>query len=124
MIADETQEAVEEQRTIELPEGWVWAMLGEIADLTGGGTPSRGQPEYFIGENVWLTPTEIPKDRIATISNSKECITEEGLRKSSARLVPKDTVLLTSRASIGYVAIAGTEVTTNQGFASFTCIEG
>jgi type I restriction enzyme S subunit len=103
----------------ELPPGWVWTTLGEIAELIGGGTPSRERPEYFGGDIVWLTPTEIPKDRVATVTESKERITQDGLRRSSARLVPKGSVLMTSRASIGYVAIAGAEVTTNQGFASF-----
>ena len=106
-----------------LADGWAWTTLGEIADLVGGGTPSRRVPEYFNGDIVWLTPTQIPKDRITVISDSQERITEEGLRKSSARLLPPGTVLMTSRASIGYVAVAGTEVTTNQGFASFVCKE-
>jgi type I restriction enzyme, S subunit len=105
----------------ELPLGWVWTILGEIADLFGGGTPSRQNPEHFLGEIIWLTPTEIPKHNISVISDSKEKITKLGMQKSSARLLPKGTVLMTSRASIGYVAIAGTEVTTNQGFASFVC---
>ncbi len=108
----------------DLPPGWAWTTLGEIADLVGGGTPSRDVPEYFTGGIVWLTPTEIPKDRVATVTDSKERITEAALRKSAARIIPPGSVLLTSRASIGYVAIAGTEVTTNQGFASFICPEG
>ena len=102
-----------------LPEGWVWTTLGDIATLVGGGTPSRQVPEYFGGDIVWLTPTEIPKNGVSVISASRERITNLGLRKSSARVVPKGSVLLTSRASIGYVAIAGTDLTTNQGFASF-----
>jgi type I restriction enzyme S subunit len=107
-----------------LPEGWEWSTLGEIADLVGGGTPSRQNPEYFKGDIVWLTPTEIPKSKISVISDSREKITQDGLRYSSARLIPKGSVLMTSRASIGYVAIAGTEVTTNQGFASFVPKQG
>src|SRR4030067_3687768 len=107
-----------------IPDSWLWTTLGEIADLVGGGTPSRAKSEYFTGNIVWLTPTEIPKNRVTVIRESKELITQEALRKSSARLVPKGSVLMTSRASIGYVAIAGTEDTTNQGFASFICKEG
>lgn len=107
-----------------LPDGWTLSTLGEIADLIGGGTPSREHPEYFTGNHVWLTPTEIPHNRVTVVSTSREKITDEGLKKSSARLLPKGTVLMTSRASIGYVAIAGTEVTTNQGFASFICKDG
>jgi type I restriction enzyme S subunit len=107
-----------------LPDGWEQSTLGEIADLIGGGTPSRQNPEYFTGDIVWLTPTEIPKTKISVISDSREKITQDGLRYSSARLIPKGSVLMTSRASIGYVAIAGTEVTTNQGFASFIPKQG
>src|SRR5215210_7507635 len=104
-----------------LPDDWKLVALGEIADLIGGGTPSREHPEYFTGDIVWLTPTEIPRNRVTVVSDSREKITQEGLKKSSARVMPEGTVLMTSRASIGYVAIAGTEVTTNQGFASFIC---
>ena len=107
-----------------LPDGWEFSTLGEIADLIGGGTPSRENPEYFTGDIVWLTPTEIPKTKISVVSDSREKITQDGLRKSSARLIPKGSVLMTSRASIGYVAIAGTEVTTNQGFSSFIPKQG
>ena len=107
-----------------LPPGWAWTRLGEISQLYGGGTPSREVPEYFTGNIVWLTPTEIPKSGISVISDSRERITAEGLRNSSARIVPGGTVLMTSRASIGYVAIAGVDVTTNQGFANFVCENG
>src|SRR4030065_42912 len=109
---------------VNLPPGWKWTVLGDVADLMGGGTPSRENPEYFTGDIVWLTPTEIPKTKISVVSDSREKITQDGLRKSSARLIPKGSVLMTSRASIGYVAIAGTEVTTNQGFASFIPKQG
>lgn len=103
-----------------LPDGWTWATLGNLsADVIGGGTPSRGEPKYFGGDIIWLTPSEIPKDRVSTLIDSRERITELGLKESSARLIPQGSVLLTSRASIGYVGIAGCEVTTNQGFASF-----
>lgn len=105
-----------------LPKGWVWTRLEDACiELIGGGTPSRAVSEYFGGDIIWLTPTEVPKDKIVVLNDSRERITESGLRNSSARIIPKDSVLLTSRASIGYVAIAGRKVTTNQGFASFVC---
>ncbi|MDD5615853.1 MAG: restriction endonuclease subunit S [Candidatus Methanoperedens sp.] len=106
----------------ELPGGWVWTRLEDASkEFIGGGTPSRQIPEYFGGNIIWLTPTEVPKNKIVILKDSKEKITESGLKHSSARIIPKDAVLLTSRASIGYVAIAGCDVTTNQGFASFVC---
>lgn len=103
-------------------KGWVWTKLGVVCmEIIGGGTPSREIPEYFGGSIVWLTPTEVPKDKIVILNDSREKITEAGLKNSSARIIPKGSVLLTSRASIGYLAVAGCDVTTNQGFASFIC---
>ncbi len=104
-----------------LPRGWTVTRIDEICELIGGGTPSRKNSKYFDGDIIWLTPTEIPKNTIVKIFDSKEKITALGLKKSSAKIIPQNSVLLTSRASIGYIAIAGTPVTTNQGFASFVC---
>jgi type I restriction enzyme, S subunit len=104
-------------------EKWPIKKIGDpdICELIGGGTPSRTIPEYFTGNIVWLTPSQIPKGKIIKISDSKEKITELALKKSSARIVPKNSVLLTSRASIGNVAIAESDLTTNQGMTSFIC---
>ncbi|MFY9966618.1 MAG: restriction endonuclease subunit S [Nitrososphaeraceae archaeon] len=105
-----------------LRSGWTNAKVEDICiKLVGGGTPSREKNEYFDGDIIWLTPTEIPKNKIMEIKNSKEKITRLGLEASSATIIPSGTVLLTSRATIGAVAIAGCEVSTNQGFASFIC---
>ena len=96
----------------------------EIYNILGGSTPSRAEPRYFGGNIVWLTPTEIPKGTVSIISNSREKLTEDGFNESGVRWIPKGSILLTSRASIGYVAIAGTQLTTNQGFASFVLPNG
>ena len=109
------------QQELELPQGWVKSNLENLCELIGGGTPPRQNLEYFDGGILWLTPTEIPKNKIVKIYDSREKITALGLKKSSAKIIPKNSVLLTSRASIGYVAIAGVELTTNQGFVSFVC---
>lgn len=95
--------------------------LGEVCEIYGGGTPSRQVDEYFDGEILWATPTEIPKDRIGDLVDSKEKITLAGLENSSAKLLPKDTVLMTSRASIGNISVATVPFTTNQGFINFVC---
>ena len=100
---------------------WECFKISEVSELIGGGTPSRKQSKYFGGDIVWLTPTEISKTKIVVMTNSREKITKKGLERSSAKIIPKDAVLLTSRASIGYVAIAGANLTTNQGFMSFVC---
>jgi type I restriction enzyme S subunit len=107
-----------------LPEGWVWARIGDIADVIGGSTPLRSETHYYGGNIVWLTPTEIPKETVSFIFDSKEKLTKEGFEASGVRWIPAGSVLLTSRASIGYVAIAGIPLTTNQGFASFVLSKG
>jgi len=94
---------------------WEEKRLGEIADFTGGGTPETGKPEYWGGEVQWFTPTEIKKKYLL---DSKRSITREGLKKSSAKLLPVGTLLLSTRATVGDVAIAQRECSTNQGFQS------
>lgn len=100
---------------------WKNDKIGNVCKVISGGTPSRKIKEYFGGNIPWLTPSEISKDKIKIIFNSVENITQLGLNKSSAKILPKGTILLTSRATIGLIAIAGNEITTNQGFANFIC---
>ena len=102
-------------------EGWEWIELRNIAKIVGGHTPRRNVPRYWNGDIPWLTPTELPSDTIAIISGSREKITQEGLKNSSAVLIPPGSVLYTSRATIGKIAIAGVPLTTNQGFTNFIC---
>lgn len=99
---------------------WQTKPLEEIAELFGGSTPSRSNPEYWDGDIYWVTPTDLPmpNEGISTVQTSKEKITQLGLDHSSATLVPRDTVLFSSRATIGKVAIAGMPLSTNQGFAN------
>ena len=80
-----------------IPRGWVKTNLENICELIGGGTPPRQNLEYFDGGILWLTPTEIPKNKIVKIYDSREKITALGLKKSSAKIIPKNSVLLTSR---------------------------
>lgn len=95
---------------------WKETTLGNIAEIVGGGTPSTNHDEYWKGDVVWLTPSEINKK---FIGESKRTISELGVQKCSAKKLPKGTLLFTSRATIGEVSIATKEVTTNQGFQSF-----
>lgn len=97
---------------------WKECKLGDVAEIVGGGTPSTSVNEYWNGTIPWLTPRDLTGYNKTYISHGELNITEEGLRKSSTKLMPKGTVLLTSRAPIGYVAIAENEVCTNQGFKS------
>ncbi|MEN5432830.1 restriction endonuclease subunit S [Sphingobacterium faecium] len=98
---------------------WKTYKLGEIAQIIGGGTPSTIKEDYWNGEIGWLTPRDLTGYTNKFISKGNRNITEEGLRNSSARLIPKGTVMMTSRAPIGYLAIAGDELCTNQGFKNF-----
>ena len=99
-------------------DDWVETSLGEIAEVIGGGTPSTTIGEYWDGDIVWLTPTEITSQDGKVVSDSIRKITELGFKNSGAQMLPKDSVILTSRASVGFVALAGKELCTNQGFQS------
>jgi type I restriction enzyme S subunit len=111
---------LEEEQLFNIPSNWCWIKLGSIADIIGGGTPSSKVTEYFEdGEIPWVTPADLSGYKNMYISRGKRNITTLGLSKSSARPIPKDSVLLSSRAPIGYVAIASNELCTNQGFKSF-----
>ncbi|RYE36346.1 MAG: restriction endonuclease subunit S [Sphingobacteriaceae bacterium] len=94
---------------------WEEKNLGEIGEFVGGGTPDTTIPEYWDGEIEWFTPTEV-KER--NLKKSIRTITELGLKNSSAKLLPKGALLITTRATIGDIGIATDMCTTNQGFQS------
>ena len=104
-------------------EGWREVKLGEVAEIVGGGTPSTKEPKYWNGSIPWLTPRDLSNFSGRYISGGERNISEMGLLKSSSKLLPKDTVLLTTRAPIGYLAIAENEISTNQGFRSLVAKE-
>lgn len=97
---------------------WKKCKLSEVATVVGGGTPKTKEPSFWSGDIPWLTPKDLSGYRNRYIVAGERYITEEGLKNSSATLLPKGTVLLTSRAPIGYLAIAQKDLTTNQGFKS------
>jgi type I restriction enzyme, S subunit len=98
------------------PLHWKTAKLGEIGTIASGGTPSTKEKENFYGNIAWITPADLTNYSNKYISKGKRNISVKGLKNSSARLLPKGTVLFSSRAPIGYVVIAANEITTNQGF--------
>ncbi|MGF0056591.1 hypothetical protein BHL85_11175 [Limosilactobacillus reuteri] len=100
----------------EFSDNWKQYKLGQVAKIVGGGTPSTKNSKYWDGSINWYSPVEI-NDQVYT-ANSQRKITEIGLKKSSARLLPVGTVLFTSRAGIGNTAILTKEACTNQGFQS------
>ena len=104
----------------EIPASWEWRKIGEVATIVGGGTPKTSDPNNFEGgETPWITPADLSGYKEKYISSGARNITEKGLNSSSARLLPANAVLFSSRAPIGYTAIASQPVTTNQGFKSF-----
>jgi type I restriction enzyme S subunit len=99
-----------------LPEGWEWKKLGEIGEICSGGTPSTRDETNFDGNIPWVTPADLSNFEGIYIEKGKRNISEKGLSSSSAKLLPKNSVIFSSRAPIGYVAIASNPLTTNQGF--------
>ena len=98
--------------------GYTWEQrkLSSVATISGGGTPSTNNSEYWNGKINWFAPAEIGD--VVYVSESKKKITELGLNKSSANILPVGTVLYTSRAGIGKTAILSAPSSTNQGFQS------
>lgn len=121
-IEEKLQNALvpKEEQPYKIPSNWCWGILGEITSVIGGGTPSSKINEYYDnGDIAWITPSDLSNYNNMYISKGKKMITKLGLMKSSAKLLPKGTVCLSSRAPIGYVVIAKNELSTNQGFKSF-----
>jgi type I restriction enzyme, S subunit len=102
-----------------LPEGWQQKTFDDVCDAVGGGTPSTAKSEYWNdGDIPWYTPTDITRNTCLALLDSGTKITEAGLRSSSAKMLPAGTVLMTSRASVGFFGIIDAPSCTNQGFIS------
>ena len=102
-----------------MPEGWRMGKLSEIGTIVGGSTPSKAKSEYYAKKGIaWITPKDLSNDKSKFISHGEIDITEQGFKNCSAIKMPKGTILYSSRAPIGYIAIAKNELTTNQGFKS------
>ena len=101
-----------------IPEEWTVYEISDVTEVIGGGTPSTKVPEYWGGDISWITPKDLANFEFRYIKKGVRNITKKGLDDSSAKILPKNTVLLTTRAPVGYLAIADNEVTTNQGFRS------
>jgi len=98
---------------------WCIGTLSDLGTIVGGGTPSKAKPEYYTENGIaWITPKDLSVDKSKFIAHGENDISELGYRSSSATMMPAGTVLFSSRAPIGYIAIASNDVTTNQGFKS------
>lgn len=102
-----------------VPEEWRVASIADICDTVGGGTPStKIQSYYEKGDILWVTPTDITRNFSLALLDTEKKITPEGLKNSSAKMLPAETILMTSRASVGFFGMCKYEVCTNQGFIS------
>ena len=96
---------------------WIKARISELGTVVGGATPSTADESNYAGGTIgWITPKDLANYDYRYISHGERNITQKGLRSCSAQLLPPNSILFTSRAPIGYVAIAAHEVATNQGF--------
>ena len=107
-----------------IPDGWRIVRLDDIADVVGGSTPSRANKEYWDGAISWVVPSELTDLSGRYLNCTREAITEAGLEAARLRIIPINSVLLTSRATIGVIAINTIPVTTNQGFQSVVVKHG
>ena len=110
-------EITDDEKPFEIPDSWEWVRLEEIGSVIGGGTPKTKIIEYWDGTIPWITPADM-KFIGKYAKGGKRNISSLGLQKSSAQLMPKGTVLFSSRAPSGYIAIADNDISTNQGFKS------
>lgn len=102
-----------------LPDGWCVGKLEDLGDIIGGGTPSKAVAEYYTKNDIaWITPKDLSVSHLKFTAKGETDITELGYKNSSAKIMPRGSVLFSSRAPIGYVSIAKNDICTNQGFKS------
>lgn len=102
-----------------IPQGWKVGKLGDLGEIVGGSTPSKSKPEYYTTHGIaWLTPKDLSTSKAKFTSRGEIDITDEGYKSTSTKLMPRGSVLFSSRAPIGYLTIAKNEICTNQGFKS------
>ena len=99
-----------------LPDSWTWTIVGKVGIIASGGTPSTRNNEFWEGDVSWVTPADLSNSKEKFISRGARNISLQGLNYSSAKLLPEGSILFSSRAPIGYVAIAKNDIATNQGF--------
>ena len=109
---------IDNELPFELPDSWMFVRLKHIGEIVGGGTPKTNISEYWDGNIPWLTPADFSGYKEMYVTSGARTITEIGLKSSSAQMLPANSVLYSSRAPIGYIAIAASPVSTNQGFKS------
>lgn len=102
-----------------MKSGWEIKTIGEVCEIYNGGTPSTSIPEYWDGGIQWITPKDMGKSKEMYVSCCERTISQEGVEHSSTKVLPKRSVIVSSRAPIGYVAINDVPMATNQGCKGF-----
>ncbi|MBB3167487.1 restriction endonuclease subunit S [Simiduia aestuariiviva] len=114
--------AMQESELGEIPEGWSVSTIGEEVHISGGGTPSTKNKDFWENGSIhWTTPKDLSNLRDKVLADTERKITEAGLEKISSGLLPVNTVLMSSRAPVGYLALAKVPVAINQGYIAMRC---
>jgi type I restriction enzyme S subunit len=121
-ISDLFPDSFEDSELGEIPSGWRIAPVGEVVECVGGSTPSTNEPDYWDGgEYFWATPKDLSSLSEPFLLDTAKKITADGVQRISSGILPVGTVLLSSRAPVGYVAAACVPVSINQGFIALKC---
>ena len=112
-------EISDDEKPFNIPESWKWVRISQLGDVIGGGTPKTENSEYWDDAGIpWLTPADMKHIHGKYVQRGERNISSAGLEGSSARIMPTGSILYSSRAPIGYIAIAENSISTNQGFKS------
>lgn len=106
--------AMQESELGEIPEGWTIKPLSQLINITGGGTPKRSEPNYWNGDIPWFSVKDVPAAGNVFVIDTDEKITEEGLKKSSTKLLKKGTTIITARGTVGKLALLAEDMCMNQ----------
>ena len=113
---------MQESELGEIPEGWKVSQIGDEVTVVGGGTPSTKNLDFWEGGTInWTTPKDLSNVADKVLTDTDRMITEAGLNKISSGLLPVDTVLMSSRAPVGYLVLAKTPIAINQGYIAMKC---
>ncbi len=107
----------------DLPKGWKETALGEILEIKGGSTPRTKNEEFWNGDYYWSTPKDLSNNQSPVLIDTERKITELGVQQISSRILPKGTLLLSSRAPVGYLAISQVPISINQGYIAINGID-
>jgi type I restriction enzyme S subunit len=117
-IRDEKTHKFKDSPLGRIPEEWEVVRLGEVGEIISGSTPNTNNADYWNGEIVWITPEDLSKTKTIYIENSSRKITQQALKSCSIKIIPENSVVISSRAPIGYVKVSKVKFTTNQGCKS------